>query len=187
MGARRTLFVSGLIAFGLVVAPAPARAHTNTSQIDLARGTGTVTADALKPERIGSSVSFDASGARGSVSGYLRVRPGARAPSLGKGFEPAAWDGRVTCLHVDGKLAILGGTMRAPGSSSIIGRFALLVRNTIDMDLGEDPALLRYGSNVGGSCSMDEFDGLPVSTVSISARVHDGTKDTIDEQLPIPL
>ena len=168
-----------LVAVLVASSGAAAGAHENTSPVDSASGTGIVIADPLKPERIGGALSFSVRRSRGMLSGWVQFRPGSATLDAA-----AAWDGRPTCLFMDNKLAIVGGTMRRPGSGVVIGRFALLVRNTIDMDYGEDPALLRYGTNLSGACSTNEFVmRLPLAYASVSGRVHDGSNTPITQDI----
>lgn len=180
MGANRLMRAVGLVVVALIAGSVPSSAHTDNSPVDRADGTGLVIADAVAPARVGDSLSFSASGIDGSVSGSIQYRP-----SLA-GLDPfAAWDGAIDCLFVDGKLAFLGGDIRYPGTSTVIGRFALMIRNTIDLDHFEDPVVLRYGKEVAGTCSSSDFVGFPVVFVAVSGRVHDGNKDTIQESLPV--
>lgn len=179
MIARR---VTVAVALAVLCAAGGARAHVDTSPVDRASGEGMVIADAIAPARIGDSVHFEARGRDGRVDGWIQYRP--LLPAL----DPfASWDGVVSCLFVDGKLAILGGEMRHAASDAVIGRFALAIRNTIDLDYGEDPVVLRYGSDLSGTCTERDFIGVPLVVASVSGRVHDGARDTIDEQLGIPL
>jgi hypothetical protein len=166
-----------LVLSALVVVPA--RAHTDNSPVDRADGTGVVVADAIAPARVGDALSFIARGRDGEVTGSVTYRPTLALDPF------AAWDGTVDCLYVDGKLAFLSGDMRYPGTSTDVGRFTMMIRNTIDLDFGEDPVVLRYGADVAGTCSSADFVGVPVVLASVSGRVHDGAKDTIQETLPL--
>jgi hypothetical protein len=135
----------------------------------VASGSGELVAS-LDPVGPRGTLAFNASGSSTGPVGWVRANP---ADATGRTI--GEWFGRVSCIVVSGKDALIGGTITASQGNAVTGRFELRVKdNPETQPSGEDVFAFRAGPTVAGDCVDDILARPPTSLAHGDAYVAKG-------------